>query len=126
MLSKATKKYKLQYISLLIFHLMLNILPMTVFTIKAFCESNAVTEKVMLSLMLTVVFILTVVTLINKVVLRSRLWLLLIGLWMCLDSILTVIILIAICQVIDELIVSPLTSRSKNLYTINKEMDKRI
>lgn len=125
MLSEKTKKQRLSYRLLLMFHVLLNILPLTYFTIKAYLNSNVITERITLSLVLAVVVILTAVTFINKTVLRSRLWIMLIGLWVCLDSIVSIIVIIAICQVVDELIAEPMCKKSKALYHINREIDKR-
>lgn len=72
-----------------------------------------------------IVLIMTVVTLVQKVALRSRLWVILIGMYICLDNILTPLIIIACCQIVDELIVNPLAKAYKNRYIINKQIDRR-
>ena len=121
-----TKKLKRKYIAATILSFLLNVCPLLVFTIIAFISGTAIVHKVTLSMTLLIVLIFTAVTFINKTVFRSKLWILLIGLWLCLDNILTPLIVFAACQVIDELIVTPLKNYYKNRYRINKEMDTRL
>ena len=121
-----TKKLKRKYILATILSFLLNVCPLLVFTIIAFISGTAIVHKVTLSMTLLIVLIFTAVTFINKTVFRSKLWILLIGLWLCLDNILTPLIVFAACQVIDELIVTPLKNYYKNRYIINKEMDTRL
>ena len=121
-----TKKLKRKYITATILSFLLNVCPLLVFTIIAFISGTAIVHKVTLSMTLLIVLIFTAVTFINKTVFRSKLWILLIGLWLCLDNILTPLIVFAACQVIDELIVTPLKNYYKNRYRINKEIDTRL
>ena len=121
-----TKKLKRKYIIATILSFLLNVCPLLVFTIIAFISGTAIVHKVTLSMTLLIVLIFTAVTFINKTVFRSKLWILLIGLWLCLDNILTPLIVFAACQVIDELIVTPLKNYYKNKYRINKEIDTRL
>ena len=121
-----TKKLKRKYIIATILSFLLNVCPLLVFTIIAFISGTAIVHKVTLSMTVLIVLIFTAVTFINKTVFRSKLWILLIGLWLCLDNILTPLIVFAACQVIDELIVTPLKNYYKNRYRINKEMDTRL
>ena len=118
------KKYRICFWIFNIFHILLNITPICVYCIMAYLESDLVTEKVCLSLTILIVAILTLITLINHSVLRSRLWILLIGLYFCLDFIIVPLIVIAICQVLDELIIHPLTKHYKLKLTIRKEIEK--
>lgn len=121
-----TKKLKRKYIIATILSFLLNVCPLLVFTIIAFISGTAIVHKVTLSMTLLIVLIFTAVTFINKTVFRSKLWILLIGLWLCLDNILTPLIVFASCQVIDELIVTPIKNHYKNRYKINKEIDTRL
>ena len=121
-----TKKLKRKYIIATILSFLLNVCPLLVFTIIAFISGTAIVHKVTLSMTLLIVLIFTAITFFNKTVFRSKLWILLIGLWLCLDNILTPLIVFAACQVIDELIVTPLKNYYKNKYRINKEIDTRL
>ena len=121
-----TKKFKRKYIAATILSFLLNVCPLLVFTIIAFISSTAIVHKVTLSMTLLIVLLFTAVTFINKTVFRSKLWILLIGLWLCLDNILTPLIVFAACQIIDELIVTPIKNYYKERYRINKEIDTRL
>lgn len=118
------KKYRIAFWVLTIFHILLNIAPLAVYGVKAFVESNLIVEKVTLSLTVMIVLILTAVSLINKSVLRSRVWIILIGLYICLDYIMVPLIIIAVCQTLDELMVHPLAKHFGTRLTIRKEMSK--
>ena len=120
-----TKKYRKIYWLLAILSFLANLAPLAVYTIKALVESDLTHEKVALTMTVFVVAIMTLVCIANKIVLRSRLWIILIEIYICLDSILTPLIIIACCQVLDELFICPLKKHYKNKLIINKEIDKR-
>lgn len=120
-----TKKYRILRWVFMISSILLNIGPLMFYTIQALCQSNLTYEKVSLCLTVFIVLILSAICLINKVALKSRLWIILIGLYICLDSIMVPIIVIACCQVLDELIFAPLSKHYKTKLLISKELDKR-
>lgn len=120
-----TKKTRIYSILFTILSVLLNIGPIATYTVIALVNSNLTYQKVALSMTVFVVLILTVISLANKVAMKSRLWVILIGLYICLDYIMTPLIIIAVCQVADELIVSPLAKHYRLRYKINKEMDLR-
>lgn len=125
-MSDKTKKYCLWYIVFLVTSILLNIGPLAFYSIKAVMESELVHEKVTLVMTVFIVFILTCVSLVNKVAMRSRLWILLIGIYICLDAIMTPLIIIAVCQTLDELVINPLSKSFREKYIINKQIDGRI
>jgi hypothetical protein len=120
-----TKKAKRGLLICRLLHLLFFWCPLVVYTILGFVQGTAVVDKITLSCTLLIVLVLSLVSLVNKVALRSKLWVLLIGLWACLDTFMQPLILIATTQVIDELILSPLVSYYKTKVQINKELDKR-
>ena len=124
-MTNATKKSKRLYVLFSMLSITSMILPVIYFAAKAFIESELVYEKIALSSTIIIVIIMTLVNLISRVALRSRLWILLIGLYIALHEILTIIVVIGCCQVIDELVFTPLKTRYKNKYTINREIDNR-
>jgi hypothetical protein len=121
-----TKKYRSTYIILMIVSLILNLFPVAFYVVKAFMESSATYQKVALSSTIFISLILTCVSLLTKVNIRSIIWILFIGLYVCLDSIINMIWFIAIFQVTDELVITPLKKMVKNKWIINKELDKRL
>lgn len=120
-----TKKLRVWLIVLTILSLLLNVGPITAYCVVAFVEGTVLVEKVALSMTLLVVAILSVIAWANKLVLRSRLWILLAGLFFVLEAFAMPIIIIGVCQVVDELLVSPIKHRVKVRYTVNKEIDRR-
>lgn len=126
MTSSITKHYRLWYWVFFAFSLLCNICPLAVYVIKSLIESDSTPEKVALSTTVFVVLIMTVISIVNKHAMRSRLWIILIGIYICLDNIMTPLIIIAVCQVLDELVVCPLKHSFQNKLTINKQIDKRL
>lgn len=121
-----TKKYRLFYWILAVFSILLNFCPLAIYCIKALMAGDLIYEKVTLTMTVFVVVILTIVGIVNKVALRSRLWIILIGVYICLNDILTPLIIIAVCQTLDEIVINPLKKHYSNKLTISKEIDKRL
>ena len=61
----------------------------------------------------------------QKLQLKSITYIVLIGLWVALDRVLTCIIIIAVCTILDELVFTPLYKRYKEDYHTNLQIDKR-
>lgn len=120
-----TKKLHFWLIILTILSILLNVGPVATYCIIGFVQGTALIEKVALSMTIFVVAILSVIAWANKLVLRSRLWIILAGLFFVLDAFITPIIILGVCQVLDELLVCPIKHNIKTRYTINKEMDRR-
>lgn len=121
-----TKSYRLKYWLLFTFSLLCNLGPLCFFTVQAFIQSDLTHEKVALCMTVFVVLIMTVISLVNKVALRSRLWIILIGIYICLDHVLTPLVVIACCQIVDEVLIAPLKHSIKEKLVINKQIDRRI
>lgn len=124
--SPITKKYTILYWIFWTVSILLNVAPLGVYTIRAAVESNLIREKITLTMTVLVVVILTIISFINKIALRSRLWIIMLGVYFCIGEILTPLIIVAVCQILDELIICPLKKYFNNKKTINKEIDKRI
>lgn len=121
-----TKKYKKAYILLLIISIILNLFPVLFYTFKAFLSSAVIIHKVTLCSTIFISIILSAISMLTKVNIRSTLWILIIGLYVCLDSIMNMIIFIAVFQVVDEIIITPIKKSVKQRLVINKELDKRL
>lgn len=121
-----TKTYRIWYWILAAASILLNVGPFVGYTFTALFSATLTTEKVALCTTVFIVLILTAISLVNKVAMKSRLWILLIGIYICLDSVMTPIIIIGVCQVVDELVVCPIKSRFSTKLTISKELDKRL
>ena len=122
-----TKKFKLAAILLTVLSFCLSVGPLVVYSVIAFNSAGATTvDKVTLMSMISVGVIMSIVCVINKYTPRCRIWLVLIGLYVCLDNFIGVVLVMAITQCVDELIVHPLAKHYRNKYSINKEIDKRL
>lgn len=120
-----TKKLRFWLIILIILSFLLNVGPVATYCIIGLVQGTALIEKVALSMTIFVVAILSVIAWANKLVLRSRLWIILAGLFFVLDAFITPLIILGVCQVLDELLVCPIKHTIKTRYTINKELDRR-
>ena len=76
--------------------------------------------------MILIALILTALNFFMKYHIRSTIWFLLLGIQICLQNIVTLILIIAICTIIDEFVLTPLKKKFKDKYTINKEIDRRM
>lgn len=121
-----TKRYRLKYWILTIISLLTNVGPLGYYFIKSLIQTPSTYKKVTLCMMVFVVLIMTVIAVINKIAMRSRLWIILIGLYICLEYIMTPLIIIAICQIFDEIIISPWRSNIRTKLIIHKQIDVRI
>lgn len=124
-MSETTKSLKRKT---LIFHFLswfLTFAPILIWLCIALAKSNDVT-KTALSLSLVVAMLLSLVNLLLKYSIRSTIWILLIGIYIALKDITPLLILIAVCTILDEFIVHPLYKHYKERYHVNKEIDKRV
>lgn len=120
-----TAKYRRLYWLFAIVSLLLNVAPLATYTIIGLVSADLVVEKVALTMTVFVVVILSLIALINKTTMRSRIWVILLGLYACLDYMLTPLLIIAITQILDEWFVNPAAKSFKNKLIINKQIDKR-
>ena len=125
-MANITKKLRIAAVLLLIISILLNVGPLAAYTIMGLAEADLTTEKVALASAVFVVLILSVVAWVNKTTMRSRIWVILLGLYFCLDNFVVPLLVIAITQILDEWIISPLYHYYQNKYTINREIDRRI
>ena len=119
-----TNKYKNIYKTFKLLSWAVTILPLVVYFVIAFSKAEIV-HKLAIGSMLTIVLILTVINVIGKLQLRSPLFLLLIGIYVGLGQILTPLVITSCGVVLDEFIFTPLYKKYKQLYIINREIDKR-
>ena len=120
-----TKKFKIAWITASIISTILTLVPLLFFSVKAFITTGLIESKMALCGSLTIVLILTIVCKLKEYKPRSLLWIVLVALWLALDSLGAIIITFTVTQCIDEFIVCPIKSYAKWRYTINKEIDKR-
>lgn len=124
-MSQTTKSLKNKTYLFHILSWILTFLPILIWLGIALAKSNDVT-KTALAISVLVAFLLTLVNLLLKYSIRSTIWILLIGIYVALKDITPLLIIIAVCTIIDEFIVHPLYKHYKERYHINKEIDKRV
>lgn len=125
MKSDITKKYS--RLSALFFWLsmLVTVAPIGVYLGLAF-YNGSVHQKITLGIVMIVAVLLVVVNLVLKYHIRSVLWILILGIYFCLDNIMPLLLIVAIGTILDEFVLTPLHKSFKNKAKINNEIDKRI
>ena len=122
-----TQRYKRLSIITFLLSSICSICPILIYVIKAFVDNDVQeVNKYTLGLMCSLAIIVTLINILAKMHLRCIPWILLLGIYVCLRDITTLLIIMAVTTIIDELILVPLHKSFKNKYTINKEIDKRL
>ena len=126
-MSTMTNKYKKLSILTFLLSTICSLCPILIYIIKAFVDSDVKeVNKYTLGIMCSVALVITLINIVAKLHLRCIPWILLLGIYLCLKDITSLLIIMAITTIIDELILTPLHKSFKNKYTINKEIDKRL
>lgn len=119
-----TKKYKILKTCFLLLGILCSFGPLIFFLVEGFINAQTV-EKLTLTFTTLASIIVAITGAFLKIKLRCPIFIILIGLSIALDKIMPCIVTVAICTILDELVFTPLEKKYKNLYTINKEIDKR-
>ena len=119
-----TKKYKIKLNICRLLSFTLTVLPVIIYTIMGFMDGT-IGEKVSLGICVILALIFVLINIMFKYHIRSTLWVLLIGIYMCIDNIIPLLIIMAATTIIDEFVLVPLINKYKNKYIINKEIDLR-
>lgn len=120
-----TKKYRILKNIFLFISIFCLCFPMTYYGIQAFIKGSKV-EKFTLGAFCVVAIGMVSINLLMKIHLKSMVWMLLLGIYVCLDNITTLLIMVAVCTILEELVINPLYKHFKSKYIINKEIDKRL
>lgn len=119
-----TKKYKFLYKFFAFLALVCLFAPVAVYTVKGLIVGTVI-QRFSLGMLGLTSLIIVLLNLLWKARLRSPLFILLIGLYLTLEYIAPVLLLVAIGTILEELVFTPLKKKYKDLYIINKEIDKR-
>lgn len=124
-MSDTTKKYK--SLSLLFLSLSILVLaaPLVYYVIAAFVQGD-VGEKATMGVTVVVAAAMFIANILFKFHIRSTLWVLVLGIYMCLDSIQVLLICVAVGTILDEFILTPLHKKYKSKGEINLEIDRRM
>lgn len=124
MSSDITKKYRKSYWLCKILSWCITLLPMLIFVIWGFVEGTP-HRKMALGGLMVIAIVLVVINILMKLSLRCVPWIMLLGIYICLQEITVLLIIMAVTTVVDELILTPLEKRFREKLVINKEIDKR-
>ena len=124
-MSKETRKYTNLSILFLALSILVLVAPLAYYSIVGFIEGET-TEKFTLGLTFVIAAILFVINILFKFHIRSTIWVLVLGIYFCLDNILPLIFMVAVGNILDEFLFTPLHKHYKSKASINKEIDKRI
>ena len=119
-----TKKYKIKLNICRLLSFTITVLPVIIYVIKGFMDGS-IGEKVSLGICVILALMFMLINVMFKYHIRSTLWVLLIGIYMCIDNIIPLLIIMAATTIIDEFVLVPLINKYKNKYIINKEIDLR-
>ena len=119
-----TKKYKIKLNICRLLSFTLTVLPVIIYTIMGFMDGT-IGEKVSLGICVILALIFVLINIMFKYHIRSTLWVLLIGIYVCIDNIIPLLIIMAATTIIDEFVLVPLIKKYKDKYIINKEIDLR-
>ena len=119
-----TKKYKIKLNICRLLSFTITVLPVIIYVIKGFMDGS-IGEKVSLGMCVILALMFMLINVMFKYHIRSTLWVLLIGIYVCIDNIIPLLIIMATTTIIDEFVLVPLINKYKNKYIINKEIDLR-
>ena len=119
-----TEKYKKKARFYNFLSFFITVVPILIYVVIGFMEGT-IGQKITLGMCLVAVIILVILNLLFKHIPRCGVWIILAGLAYACNSIVPLLLIMAITTALDELVFSPLAKKYKNLYTINKEIDKR-
>lgn len=124
MKSDITKKYQRLSILFQCLSILVLVAPLAYYTILGFINGET-TEKLTLGITFVIAAILFIVNVLFKYHIRSTIWILVLGIYFCIDNILPLLFMVAIGTILDEFILTPLHKSYKTKCTINREIDKR-
>ena len=119
-----TEKYKKKARFYNFLSFFITVVPILIYVVIGFMEGT-IGQKITLGMCLVAVIILVILNLLFKHIPRCGVWIILAGLAYACNSIVPLLLIMAITTALDELVLSPLAKKNKNSYTINKEIDKR-
>lgn len=123
-MSAVTKRYKRLSFIFGLLSLLCTVAPVTYFTVLGFMNGE-IRSKVTLGCTLILCLVLVSINIIKKENLRSPVYIMILGIYICLDNLLSLFLIMAITTMLDEMIFTPLHRTYKNRAVINREIDKR-
>lgn len=132
MAHQRTKEVRKQYWFLQFLSIILSIGPLCIYTVMAYNSAAVVEKKFAFSMMAVVCVIIAGVSLFKAIAAKARyhvpqsiLWIMVLGFYLCVDKFLGCIMVVALCSIVNELLIHPLATKAKNDLIHNKHQDKR-
>lgn len=119
-----TKQIRTIYWSLTAVSMILTIGPLIGYVIYGMAVSEP-QRKIVLSMTAVCAIFLGVINVLMKKHIRSVMWILLLGASYALENITTLVIIMAVCTILDEFIVAPVLANKRQQLITNKEIDHR-
>jgi len=123
--SAITTKYRRLAIIFTLLSWALLLVPFSVYFVGGIALAQVVGTKVLLTAGAAMAIILFALCAVNKWTFRSKAWIIVLTLYFVVDHFLAMIFVFGICQILDELVVSPLAKHFRAKTSINREIDKR-
>lgn len=123
--SDVTKKYRRAYRILTALSWILTLGPMVGYVIYGFTSGGTI-SKVSLGLSSMAAVALTGFSVIFKKHIRSTLFILLLGIYFALKEITILLIILSVCTLLDEFLITPLQKKYREKMVINSQIDRRI
>lgn len=123
-MTEVTKKYKNRAKWCNFISISLLVVPLIIYAIMGFINGS-IGQKTALGMTLIVCLIFVIMNSVFKYHIRSTIWIMLLGIQICLTNITSLLIIIALATMMDEFIFEPLAKKYKQKYLINNEIDKR-
>ena len=126
-MTETTKKYKTIYWTLFTASIALNFLPLFIYVIQGYASIEVEeSRKVVLTGSIMISALLCIYNVLAKKHLRSVIWILLLGVYYAIQKIELLLIIMAICTIVDEFVVEPLCKKYKSKWLTNSEIDSRL
>ena len=106
-----------------ILSVLVTLLPVIYYVIKGLSDGSVGSRQK--GCMVCLAIMLYIINVLMKYSIRSTVWILLLGVYVCLEDILPLILMLAIGTIIDEFVLSPLKKHYASVYCVNKEIDRR-
>ena len=123
--SEYSKNLRAKVICLRIIDYLLLFFPIIFYFIVALIGDGVIVKKITLISTFVIALILTLFNIIAKRHLRSVIWIMIIGIYICVDNILPLILFIAVASILDEFLFSPLINRYHTKYLASISYDER-
>lgn len=122
-MKEITKRRKRNYRIALLAHLSLLFAPVLIYLGTAFISVKKPSEGLAITAFTLMALVLSIVAATRHKFSRSGLWIILVGLYIVLDSFIKPLAIIALCQTVDELIIAPILYRMREKYHNGKDVE---